>query len=193
MFGQNQSWHTRMQHGVAFAGGMYLLRQGNQVLMVFLPSSIWRNTQWGGTRKPLHECCHCRSKTACVLSWEGRSKGIRQTSLPWRQQSVRALWSWCKSGKWAKQFWAIALTAKNIFPFRYRVRHISKPADTIGRIPVSGRYGIFHQYKHHATFKTREKGGCHPAFKLQCRIPDTGERNQSSLHFSFNSCIPGSF
>lgn len=66
---------------------------------------------------------------------------------------------------------------EKIFPFRYCVRHISQPADTIRGIPVSGRYRIFHQYKRHATFKTREKGGRHPAFKLQCRIPDKGEMN----------------
>ncbi|NXS60814.1 PA24E phospholipase, partial [Brachypteracias leptosomus] len=56
-----------------------------------------------GIRKPLHGCCHCRSKAACGWSWEGRREGVWQNSLPQRPQPVRALWSWCKSGKQAHQ------------------------------------------------------------------------------------------
>lgn len=154
---------------------------------------VWRHTRSGGTRNPLHECCRCRLKLHVAGVGRAQEKGYSESPFPEDRNQLGLLWSWCKSGKQANQFCTTALTARKIFPFRYCVRHISQRADTVRGIPVSGRYRIFHQYKHHATFKTREKGGRHPAFKLQCRITDTGERNWSSLCFFFNSCMPVSF
>lgn len=120
-------------------------------------------------------------------------KGYGKSPLPKDYNQLKLCGHGVRVVKQANRFCSIALTARMFFSFRYCVRHISQPADTIRWIPVSGRYWILHQYKRHATFKTREKGGRHPAFKLQCRIPDTGESNWNSLYFFFNMGIPINF
>lgn len=145
-----------------------------------------------GKRNAHHESCQCMLQTSSSWSWEDKSEEIWWIHPP-RRQPVRTLQLSSKCGKQTNHFCTIAFTTWNIFLFRYCVRYISQPADTIRRILVFSRYRIFHQYKHHAAFKTREKGGCHPAFKLQCWITDTGERNWSNLCIFFNYWIPGCF
>lgn len=58
----------------------------------------------------------------------------------------------------------------------YYIGLLSQSANRIRWSPGPGGCWIFHQYKLPTTLKAREESGCHPAFELQCRFTNIGNR-----------------